>query len=210
MTPPALIALDWGTSNLRASLLDAAGVVLESRSAQGGVMAVKDGAFSAALLALCGDWLAHHGCPLIASGMVGSRQGWKEAPYLACPAGIAELAARMTTVAIEGAGSAASARNLHIAPGLQCADSSGAFDVMRGEETQIWGAALPALPDDQTYQLWGVIREQVISLGVLGSNPEIELFSAGAPVSQLVVTIEAAGGVVSNGNPDGAYAGAVA
>lgn len=69
------------------------------------------------------------------------------------------------------------------------------------------GATLPELPADLTYQLWGVIGDQVISLGVLGHNPEIELFSAGAPVSQLVVTIERAGGVVSNGNPDGAYAG---
>lgn len=69
------------------------------------------------------------------------------------------------------------------------------------------GDQLPELPSDQTYQLWGVIGEQVISLGVLGHNPEIELFSAGAPVSQLVVTIERAGGVVSNGNPEGAFAG---
>jgi anti-sigma-K factor RskA len=71
------------------------------------------------------------------------------------------------------------------------------------------GGALPALPDDETYQLWGVIGDQVISLGVLGANPEIELFSAGAPVSQLVVTIEHAGGVVADGNPDGAYAGTI-
>lgn len=69
------------------------------------------------------------------------------------------------------------------------------------------GDSLPELPADQTYQLWGVIGEQVISLGVLGHNPEIELFSAGAPVSQLVVTVERAGGVVSDGNPDGAFAG---
>lgn len=72
------------------------------------------------------------------------------------------------------------------------------------------GEALPELTSDQTYQLWGVIDGNVISLGVLGNNPEIELFSAGAPVSALVVTIEHAGGVVSNGNPDGAYVGAVA
>ena len=53
------------------------------------------------------------------------------------------------------------------------------------------GEGLPALASDQTYQLWGVIGEQVISLGVLGTNPEIELFSSGGePVSQLVVTIE--------------------
>jgi anti-sigma factor RsiW len=73
------------------------------------------------------------------------------------------------------------------------------------------GDGLPALGSDQTYQLWGVIDERAISLGVLGANPEIETFSAGEEtVSQLVVTIEAAGGVVSNGNLDGAYAGEVA
>jgi anti-sigma-K factor RskA len=70
------------------------------------------------------------------------------------------------------------------------------------------GQELPTLPSGQTYQLWGVIGEQVISLGVLGTNPQIEPFSAGGEeVSQVVVTIEPAGGVISNGNPDGAYAG---
>jgi anti-sigma-K factor RskA len=68
---------------------------------------------------------------------------------------------------------------------------------------------LPELAGDQTYQLWGVIDGDAISLGVLGNNPEVELFSAGAPVSALVVTIEQAGGVVSNGNPSGAYAGSL-
>ncbi|MCU1361146.1 MAG: hypothetical protein JWN99_2435 [Ilumatobacteraceae bacterium] len=71
------------------------------------------------------------------------------------------------------------------------------------------GDQLPELGADQTYQLWGVIGGNVISLGVLGNNPETELFSAGAPVSALVITIEHAGGAVSNGNPDGAYAGDV-
>lgn len=68
---------------------------------------------------------------------------------------------------------------------------------------------LPALGSDRTYQLWGVIGEQVISLGVLGPTPEIELFSVDGPVTQLVVTNEVAGGVVSNGNPDGAFAGSL-
>ncbi len=68
--------------------------------------------------------------------------------------------------------------------------------------------ALPTLPSGQTYQLWGVIGEQVISLGVLGANPAIEPFSSGGEVvSQVVITIEPAGGVVSNGNPLGAFAG---
>lgn len=70
------------------------------------------------------------------------------------------------------------------------------------------GQELPTLPSGQTYQLWGVIGDKAISLGVLGSNPQIEPFSAGGEeVSTVVVTIEPAGGVISDGNMDGAYAG---
>lgn len=69
--------------------------------------------------------------------------------------------------------------------------------------------SLPALGDDRTYQLWGVIGEQVISLGVLGPDPEIALFNTDGPLTQLVVTNEVAGGVVSDGNPDGAFAGSL-
>jgi 2-dehydro-3-deoxygalactonokinase len=142
MTTPHLIALDWGTSNLRASLLDHAGNAMETRSAPGGVMAVKDRQFSAALLALCGDWVKQFSCPLIASGMVGSRQGWKEAPYLDCPATVLQAAQALTAVALEYVGQPAFARQLHIAPGLRCDEPNGQFDVMRGEEIQIWGAGI--------------------------------------------------------------------
>ena len=101
MKSVALIALDWGTSNLRASLLDADGRAIENRSAPGGVMAVVGGAFEQALLSLCGDWLTQHNCALIASGMIGSRQGWKEAPYLDCPADISSAARQLTPVALK-------------------------------------------------------------------------------------------------------------
>ncbi|HYW55570.1 MAG TPA: 2-dehydro-3-deoxygalactonokinase [Polaromonas sp.] len=144
MSQVSLIAVDWGTSNLRASLLDAEGSALETRSAPGGIMAVNDGAFSQALLALCADWMQQYPCPLIASGMIGSRQGWKEAPYLDCPAGAGEAARLLVSVDIEGAAVQTSGlvRQLHIVPGLRCLDESEQFDVMRGEETQIWGAGL--------------------------------------------------------------------
>jgi 2-dehydro-3-deoxygalactonokinase len=144
VTSAALIALDWGTSNLRASLLDHRGEPLETRSAAGGVMAVKNGAFAAALRSLCGDWLAQCACPLIASGMVGSRQGWKEAPYVDCPASMAQVAALLTTVQIDGVEESSGARLLHIVPGLRCVDDNDQYDVMRGEETQLWGADLAA------------------------------------------------------------------
>ncbi|QHE86912.1 2-dehydro-3-deoxygalactonokinase [Hydrogenophaga sp. BPS33] len=138
MTSPAsaLIAIDWGTSNLRASLLDASGAEIETRATPGGVMAVKNGAFGEALLALCGDWIERRADALIASGMVGSRQGWKEAAYLDCPAGLAEAAAQLTRVDV------LPDVPLHIVPGLTCRSPDGEDDVMRGEETQMWGADL--------------------------------------------------------------------
>ena len=160
--PSSLIAIDWGTSNLRASLLDGAGYAMESRSAPGGIMAVKDRLFSQALLALCGDWVHQMDCPLIASGMIGSRQGWKETPYLDCPASVSGAAQVLTQVDIEAADAALSRRQLHIVAGLRCLEASGQYDVMRGEETQIWGAgvapgSLCVLPG--THSKWAWVGE---------------------------------------------------
>jgi anti-sigma-K factor RskA len=67
---------------------------------------------------------------------------------------------------------------------------------------------LPILSDEQTYQLWGVVENgDVISLGIFGPNPEIETFTVDAPVSALAITIEQYPGVISDGNPDGAFVG---
>jgi anti-sigma-K factor RskA len=68
---------------------------------------------------------------------------------------------------------------------------------------------LPTLPEDQTYQLWGVVENgDVISLGIFGPNPEIETFTVEGAVTALAITIEQAPGVISDGNPDGAFVGA--
>lgn len=136
MPTARLIALDWGTSNLRASLLGDGGAVLDTRAAAGGVMAVPERRFEAALRELCGDWIDTQRCPLVASGMIGSRQGWQEAPYLDCPAGLATAAARLTRIDLQGG------NVLHIVPGLHTIGPDGQDDVMRGEETQLWGAGL--------------------------------------------------------------------
>jgi hypothetical protein len=70
-------------------------------------------------------------------------------------------------------------------------------------------SALPQLAPDQTYQLWGVIAENgdAVSLGILGSNPELETFTVESDVAALAVTIEQSPGVISDGNPDGAFVG---
>ncbi len=69
---------------------------------------------------------------------------------------------------------------------------------------------LPPLPDDKTYQLWGVVVEgDAISLGIFGPNPEIETFTVESEVAVLALTIEDAPGVISDGNQDGWYVGEV-
>lgn len=94
-------------------------------------------------------WRAAHGAiPIIASGMVGARQGWLEAPYVACPAGAAEIAAAAVIAPAPVLG------GVHILPGVSYVDAKGAPDVMRGEETQILGA-LAACGEDGLFVLPG-------------------------------------------------------
>lgn len=54
---------------------------------------------------------------------------------------------------------------------------------------------LPALADDQTYQLWGVNGDEVFSLGLLGSSPDAAAFPAVGGLDALAITAEVAGGV---------------
>lgn len=69
---------------------------------------------------------------------------------------------------------------------------------------------LPALDAGLTYQLWGVLADtgDVVSMGIFGPDPEVETFTIDGAVSALAITIEQSPGVVSDGNPDGAYVGA--
>src|SRR4051812_23515685 len=98
-TPTAsLIALDWGTSTLRAYLLGSGGVVLDSHSESWGIMQLPSGGFPAALEGLTSEGgRVAPSVPAIASGMVGSARGWVEAPYCEAPAGAAELARALTS-----------------------------------------------------------------------------------------------------------------
>lgn len=128
---PALIALDWGTSSLRGYLIGKDGEVLESRYADRGILKVAEGAFAATYLEFCSDW---GDFPAIASGMIGSKQGWKEAPYLPAPASLQQIAAGLVSVDVPRR------RPLRIVPGVSCRDQDGLPDVMRGEETQLFGA----------------------------------------------------------------------
>lgn len=140
---PALIGIDWGSSSLRVALLDAAGRVIERRDSAAGVFTVADGAFAAALWPLCADWLRVHRVPLLACGMIGSRQGIVEVPYVPCPATADDLARGLGRVELPAPDPATDAARpvLHIVPGLCTGSHDAGWDVMRGEETQLLGVA---------------------------------------------------------------------
>ena len=126
----ALVAIDWGTSSLRAGRIDGSGHVLEQRASERGILTVPAGGFPGVLQETCGDWLCEPGTPCLVSGMAGSRQGWREASYVACPAGFAEIAQSLTWV---------EPRRIALVPGL-CCEIQGVPDVIRGEEVQVFGA----------------------------------------------------------------------
>jgi 2-dehydro-3-deoxygalactonokinase len=162
ITLPKLIALDWGSTQLRGWLLGAQGGVLAERHSDAGASRLRGGAaaFDAALQALAGDWLATD-LPALACGMVGSAHGWREASYLACPTALGQLHAHLAQVPLSSGGV------LHIVPGLIDEPAGSTPDVMRGEETQLIGllAQQPALADESclllpgTHAKWVQVRQ---------------------------------------------------
>lgn len=149
MGTPTLIGVDWGTSSFRAYLIDGSGTAIDRRADQNGILGVAGGRFFDVLAAATADWRRLHGpLPIIMSGMIGSRQGWREAAYAACPAGLADLAAGLLRFDAESLGEIA------IVPGLST-ERGGVPDVMRGEETQIVGALATAKAGESTFVLPG-------------------------------------------------------
>ena len=150
-----LIALDWGTTSLRAYRLGEHGRVLEQRSFSAGIMQLPDtprmiagvmcsDGFELAFDEACGDWLdAQPSLPVIACGMVGSAQGWREAVYRETPASVSGLSSALQSVrSLRGV-------DVHIIPGVL--QRSALPNVMRGEETQVLGV-LAGLPAEQALQ----------------------------------------------------------
>lgn len=151
-----LIALDWGTSSLRAFLLGQSGTILSQISAPLGVMQLKQtpkrnprsnsNVFEKALEQTCGPWIKQMpSLPIIASGMVGSTEGWREASYLSVPMDVSDLGKYLTKI------ETTKGRSIHIVPGL--VRRGELVNVMRGEETQILGA-LTALPSHERKKVW--------------------------------------------------------
>jgi 2-dehydro-3-deoxygalactonokinase len=129
-----MIGVDWGISSLRAYRLRD-GRIVARREQGAGILNVSGGRFAETLRAVVGEWLSDGEDRVLLSGMIGSRQGWKESGTVACPTGITDLADALTAVPF---GDAA----VRIVPGVTGADDAGIPEIMRGEETQIIGAAI--------------------------------------------------------------------
>lgn len=125
---PAWIAADWGTSNVRFWAISADGTVIDERASDKGMGGLKPTEFEAVLVDLCADWLKT-AKTVVACGMVGSRQGWVEAPYQTAPCAVCP--ATMVTAPVTR-----SDLTVHVIPGIR---QTSPADVMRGEETQIAG-----------------------------------------------------------------------
>jgi 2-dehydro-3-deoxygalactonokinase len=150
------IAVDWGTTNRRAYRLDPWGKCVGEFEDHKGVLSVADGAFPAAVDEIR-ERLGDH--PMLLAGMIGSNRGWKEAPYVACPAGLDELAAKLAWADERDA----------IVPGVSFL-GNGRADVMRGEEVQLLGAVAAKLVDPMslvchpgTHNKWATLRHGKIS-----------------------------------------------
>jgi len=156
VTDTALIAVDWGTTSLRAWRLDARGAILDRRRDKLGILQVTGGDFSGALESAAGDWLrANPSAPVLMAGMIGSRQGWVEAPYAPCPADLKIVAQHLVSVPDQA--------RIRIVPGLSLRAGKTAPDVMRGEETQIFGLdqdGVVILPG--THSKWTLARNNTV------------------------------------------------
>lgn len=140
MTSPATrlrIILDWGTTSFRALLVAPDGTVRDRIETEEGIQSVKDGDFPGVLQRAVAPWRAAHGIlPVYAAGMIGSRNGWVEMPYVPAPAHAGDLAAQVKIMPLPDGGT------ITFLPGLTDPSAHPFPDVMRGEETQLVGFGL--------------------------------------------------------------------
>ena len=146
---PTVIAIDWGSSNFRAYLLDQQYNILDCIKQNEGVKQQQHQDHAAILKRHLQSWqtkIDEYQLPIMMAGMIGSNLGWYEVPYLACPLPLSSLAQHLCTFTSPWN------TNSYIVPGVKVEDQQN-MDVMRGEETLILGAQ--QLADTTVYCLPG-------------------------------------------------------
>jgi 2-dehydro-3-deoxygalactonokinase len=155
------VAVDWGTSNLRAWGIDAVGEIAFSRSSPDGMSRLTREQYPSVLTGLLTE--VHEPVDVLICGMAGARQGWLEAPYLDAPADLRGLSNGAVSPDMPGDQFAPS-----ILPGV-CQREVGAEDVMRGEETQLLGlsALIPGFSGlvimPGTHSKWAMLEDTTLT-----------------------------------------------
>jgi 2-dehydro-3-deoxygalactonokinase len=156
MAAGAFVAVDWGTTNARFTLASAAGTALDEQVGPG-IAALDDAAaIEAACFSAIGNW---PGLPVVIAGMAGSDIGWRPAPYISSPATAGAVHAAAVKFAARGV-------SIVLLPGVKTIRDDGFPDVMRGEETQIFGSmsndtGLVCLPG--THSKWAQVVDGKIA-----------------------------------------------
>jgi 2-dehydro-3-deoxygalactonokinase len=180
-----ILGIDWGTTNRRAYLLGRSGELLRRHDDDQGILAVK-GDYEASLAALLKQ-LELSSANVILSGMVGSRNGWREAPYLTVEQPIDRLAESMMPIEVALPGV-----QCRVVPGYRYTDRHGMPDVMRGEETQVLGALTLAATDGWfllpgTHSKWVLVREgSIVEFATFMTGELFALFSGHGTLSAML------------------------
>jgi 2-dehydro-3-deoxygalactonokinase len=203
-----MIAIDWGLSSFRAWRLGADGAVIAAMAAPRGIRGIGPGDFAGVLEELLSPWPGAREEPALLCGMVGSRQGWAEAPYAPCPARAEDIAAALMPVP--------GRQGSFIVPGLSCRND-GVADVMRGEETQILGL-LPALGPGAhmlclpgTHGKWAVVEDgAVVSFRTAMTGELYGLMRTHSTLAPVMPEGDGEGKGEGDGEDDAAFAAGVA
>lgn len=160
-TNAKMIGLDWGTTSFRAFLIDQDGHVLDQKTNENGILAVPNNDFEGVLISAIKAWLDQHpALPIVASGMITSRNGWLETPYLSLPANINDFANALTPLTLSND------MVIHFITGASYKNENDVPDIMRGEETQIIGEIEASdneiflLPG--THSKWAITQDEKI------------------------------------------------
>ncbi|MDU0356323.1 2-dehydro-3-deoxygalactonokinase [Paraglaciecola aquimarina] len=137
------LVVDWGSTNFRAFAMDNTNQLVESKEAPLGLLQVQDGKFAETLETLLAAWLTDYKTlPIFMAGMIGSLKGWVNVDYVQTPAGAHDLVKKAHRFALPWGPEAV------ILPCV-CHNYEGDnYDVMRGEEVQIFGLANVLQMDD--------------------------------------------------------------
>lgn len=198
-----LIGIDWGSSNFRAYLIGSDATIIDKKYAPCGMLKLKRHEYAPTLNKQIKDWLQQHpGIDIVMTGMVGSRQGWEETDYLACPVDLKDLSKSLISVKFT------KQNRVFIIPGLALNDKDNP-DVMRGEETQLLGAGTDNVMEifclPGTHSKWVIMQEckienfttcmtgelfsllrkhSILAKQMLGQKPNNDIFLEGVQHSQ--------------------------